>query len=61
MSEPIAFGCPGCGAKYIIVTIDVVNGAQPRKFSCLKCDAPFPVGEGLLSLKYILLDGDANE
>ena len=57
-SEPIAFACPSCGAKYMIVTIEVPNGS---KFSCVRCDALFPVGEGQVSLEYILLDGDANE
>jgi hypothetical protein len=61
MSEPIAFGCPGCGAKYIIFTIDVAYSAQPSKFACVKCDVPFPEGEGLISLKYVLLDSDADE
>ena len=60
-SEPIAFACPSCGAKYIIVTIGVANGVQQSKFACVKCDALFPVGEGQVSLEYILLDGDANE
>jgi transcription elongation factor Elf1 len=59
--EPITFDCPSCGAKYIIVTIDVANSVQHSKFACLKCDALFPVGEGQVSLEYILLDGDANE
>jgi hypothetical protein len=61
MSEPIDFGCPGCGAKYIIVTSDVANSVQRSKFACVKCEALFPVGEGLVSLKYILLDNDADQ
>jgi transcription elongation factor Elf1 len=60
-SEPIAFACPVCEAKYIIVTIEVPAGVQHSKFSCVKCDAFFPVGQGRVSLEYILLDGDANE
>jgi len=60
-SEPIAFHCPGCGAKYIIVTTDVVNGVQPGKFGCVKCGALFPVSEGLFSLKYVLLYSDADK
>ena len=59
--EPIIFDCPNCGANYIIVTIDVANSVQHSKFACVKCDALFPVGEGQVSLEYILLDGDANE
>ena len=60
-SDPIAFDCPSCGAKYIIVTIEVPKGAQQSKFGCVKCYALFPVGEGRVSLEYILLNGDANE
>ena len=60
MSEPIDFGCPGCGAKYIIAT-DVANSVQHSKFACVNCEALFPVGEGLVSLKYILLDNDADQ
>ena len=60
-SEPIAFNCPSCGAKYIIVTTDVANSVRRRKFDCVKCDALFPGGEGQVSLEYILRDGDANE
>jgi transcription elongation factor Elf1 len=60
-SEPIAFDCPSCGAKYIIVTIDIANCVQPSKVSCVKCDALFPIAEGQVSLEYVLLDGDANE
>ena len=58
---PIVFDCPSCGAKYIIVTIDVANSVQHSKFACVKCDALFPVGEGQVALEYILLVGDANE
>jgi predicted RNA-binding Zn-ribbon protein involved in translation (DUF1610 family) len=36
-SKPIAFDCPSCGAKYIIVTTDIVNGVQRSKFGCVKC------------------------
>jgi transcription elongation factor Elf1 len=60
-SEPIAFDCPGCGAKYIIVTTDVANSVRRREFGCLKCDALFPAGVGRVSLEYVPLDGDANE
>jgi predicted RNA-binding Zn-ribbon protein involved in translation (DUF1610 family) len=60
-SEPIAFDCPSCGAKYIIVTISIANGLAHSKFGCVKCDALFPVGEGRVSLEYILLDGHADE
>ena len=60
-SEPIAFDCPSCGAKYIIVTTDVANSVQRRKLDCVKCAALFPAGEGQVSLEYILRDGDANE
>jgi transcription elongation factor Elf1 len=60
-SEPKAFECPCCGAKYIIATIEVPNGVQHSKFGCVKCDALFPVGEGRVSLEYILLAGDADE
>jgi hypothetical protein len=60
-SEPSAFACPSCRAKYIIVTIEVPNGVQHSKFGCVKCDASFPVGEGRVSLEYILLDGDARD
>jgi transposase-like protein len=60
-SEPIAFDCPSCGAKYIIATIDVANSVQHSRFACVKCDALFPVSKGLVSLKYILLDSDADE
>jgi predicted RNA-binding Zn-ribbon protein involved in translation (DUF1610 family) len=59
--EPIAFDCPNCGAKYIIATTDAANSVQHSKFACVKCDALFPVGEGEVSLEYILVDGDANE
>jgi hypothetical protein len=58
-SEPIDFDCPGCGAKYNIVTTDVANSGS--KFGCLKCDALFPAGRGRVSLEYILLDSDADE
>jgi transcription elongation factor Elf1 len=61
MSESIAFDCPSCGTKYIIVTIDVVDGVQPGKFGCVKCGFLFPAGEGLVSLKYILFNSDADE
>jgi hypothetical protein len=60
-SEPIPFACPSCGAKYIIVTIEVPNGVQHSKFGCVKCYGLFPVGQGRVSLEYILLDGDAKE
>ena len=60
-SEPIAFACPSCGAKYVIVTIDVPDGGQHNKFSCVKCDALFPVAEGQIALEYILLNGGADE
>jgi len=60
-SEPIAFDCPSCGAKHIIVTTDVVNDVQPGKFGCVKCGTLFPVSEGLISLKYVLLDSAADE
>jgi hypothetical protein len=60
-SEPIAFDCPGCEAKYIIVTTDVANSFRRKKFGCLKCDALFPAGVGRVLLEYIPLDGDANE
>jgi hypothetical protein len=60
-SEPIAFECPSCAAKYIIVTIEVPDGVQHSKFGCVKCDALFPVGDGRVSLEYKLLDGDADE
>lgn len=60
-SEPIAFDCPDCGAKYIIVTKDVANSVRRSKFGCLKCDALFPAGMGRVSLEYILLDSDADE
>jgi hypothetical protein len=56
--EPIAFECPSCGAKYIIVTIEIPDGVRPSKFSCAKCYALSPVGEGRISFEYILLDGD---
>ena len=59
--EPITFDCPNCGANYIIVTIDVANSVQHSKFACVKCDALFPVGEGQVSLEYLLRDGDANK
>ena len=58
--ESIAFDCPSCGAKYIIVTTDDANSVQRSKFACVKCDTFFPSGEGQVSLEYILLDGDAN-
>ena len=45
-TEPIAFSCPSCGAKYIIVTIDVPRDGQHNKFDCVMCDALFPLGEG---------------
>jgi predicted Zn finger-like uncharacterized protein len=61
MSEPIAFDCPSCGAKYIIVTIDVANGVQRSKVACVKCGDLFPAGAGRVSLKYILLDSDTDE
>jgi hypothetical protein len=60
-AEPIIFDCPSCAAKYIIVTTDFANSVQHSKRACVKCDALFPVGEGQVSLEYILLDGDANE
>ena len=60
-SEPIAFACPSCGAKYIIVTIGVANGVQQSEFGCVKCDALFPVGERRVPLEYIVFDGDADE
>jgi predicted Zn finger-like uncharacterized protein len=60
-SEPIAFDCPSCGAKYIIVTTDIVNGVQRRKFGCVTCGSLFPAGVGRVSLEYLPLDGDANE
>ena len=59
--EPITFDCPSCGAKYIIVTMDVANSVPRSNLACAKCGALFPVGEGQVSLEYILLDGDANE
>jgi predicted Zn finger-like uncharacterized protein len=61
MSEPIVFDCPSCGAKYIVVTIDVANSVQRSKVACMKCGDLFPVGEGRVSLKYLLLDSDADE
>ena len=51
--EPIAFDCPNCGAKYIIVTMDVANSVPRSNLACARC--------GAVSLEYILLDGDANE
>jgi hypothetical protein len=54
-SEPIPFRCPTCEAEYKIVTIeacDVVRG----KIHCLKCDAPFPAGEGRVAFKYFLVE-----
>jgi hypothetical protein len=54
-SEPIAFACPSCEAKYLIVTIEVPGDVKQNKFGCLKCDALFPVGHGRVSLEYILL------
>lgn len=59
-SEPKAFECPCCGAKYIIVTIEVPN-SRHGKFGCLKCEAMFPVGEGRVSLEFILLDGNPHD
>jgi hypothetical protein len=54
-SEPIAFACPSCGTKYMIVTIDVPRGEKHNKFGCVRCDAFFPVGEGRASLEYMLV------
>ncbi|MGN6749972.1 MAG: hypothetical protein ACTHJS_15400 [Xanthobacteraceae bacterium] len=54
-SEPIPFGCPSCGAKYIIVTVQVPKDGQHNKFGCVKCDALFPAGEGRVSLEYVLV------
>jgi len=51
--EPITFDCPSCGAKYIIVTMDVANSVPRSNLACARC--------GAVSLEYILLDGDANE
>jgi transcription elongation factor Elf1 len=59
--EPINFDCPSCGAKYIMVTTDIVNGVQRTKFGCVKCGSLFPAGVGQVSLEYIPLEGDANE
>jgi hypothetical protein len=53
-SEPTPFACPSCGAKYLIVTIEVPSDVQQNKFGCLKCDALFPVGQGRASLEYII-------
>ena len=60
-TEPIAFDCPNCRAKYIVVTTDVANSVQRSKFACVKCDVLFPAGEGQVSLEYIPRDGDAND
>ena len=55
-SEPKAFDCPSCGAKYIIVTLQVPSDVQHRKFGCVKCEGLFPVSEGRVSLEYILIN-----
>jgi transcription elongation factor Elf1 len=60
-SEPIAFDCPCCGAKYVIVTLAVATMVQHSKFSCVKCDALFPLGEGRVSLEYLLVSGGPDE
>jgi len=54
-SEPIVFACPSCEAKYLIVTVEVPSDGEPNKFACLECDALFPVGQGRVSLEYILV------
>jgi transposase-like protein len=58
-SEPIPFACPSCGAKYIIVTVQVPKDGQHNKFGCVKCDALFPVGEGRVPLEYVLVQQPA--
>jgi len=59
--EPIAFECPSCGAKYIIVPIKLPDGVKRRRFNCLKCDALFPAGEGRVLLEYALLDDETDQ
>jgi transcription elongation factor Elf1 len=54
-SEPIVFACPICGAEYLIITIKVPTDVQQNQFGCLKCDALFPVGQGRVSLEYMLM------
>ena len=53
-SEPIPFNCPGCEAEYKIVTVETCDNVQGR-IRCLKCDAPFPAGEGRVAFKYFLV------
>ena len=55
-SEPKAFDCPSCGAKHIIVTLQVPSGVQQSKFGYVKCEGLFPVGEGRVLLEYILIN-----
>jgi hypothetical protein len=53
-SEPIPFNCPACEAEYKIVTIETCDLQQGR-IRCLKCDTPFPAGEGRVAFKYFLV------
>jgi hypothetical protein len=53
-SEPIAFSCPSCEAKYKIVTIEA-SDVQQGRISCVKCGFPFPAGEGDVIFKYFLV------
>jgi hypothetical protein len=54
-SEPFAFICPSCEAQYKVITFGAPSNRNRRKMGCLRCDALFPMGEGNLSLKYILM------
>ena len=53
--ESFAFTCPSCEAQYKVITFGAPSNRNRRKMGCLRCDALFPMGEGNLSLKYILM------
>jgi len=54
-SEPPRFSCPGCGAKYHVVTVDAPADTQEGKVACLKCGALFPDSDMRSSVRYFLV------
>jgi predicted Zn finger-like uncharacterized protein len=54
--EPIRFKCPGCGAKYKVVSIKPPPfEAKDIKVKCRRCGFPFPATDGDALLKYFLV------
>ena len=50
---PIPYTCPGCGAKYQVVTVDAPADTQDDRVACRWCGSRIPPSEGATFLRYL--------